>query len=71
MIKRQSCPVCKNELPDDLTYSPFCSERCQKVDLFRWFEGKYAVVDQLDPVEAQILAAEGELPLANDSDSTH
>lgn len=68
MIKRQPCPICKKELPDEPTYSPFCSERCQKVDLFRWFDGKYAIVDQLDPMESQMLAAEGEVPLADHTD---
>ena len=22
---------------------PFCSERCRKIDLFRWFDGRYAL----------------------------
>jgi endogenous inhibitor of DNA gyrase (YacG/DUF329 family) len=28
---------------------PFCSVRCKQVDLWRWCEGKYAVVDALTP----------------------
>ncbi len=65
MIKRQDCPVCEKELPAKTPESfPFCSDRCQKVDLFRWFDGKYAIVEQLDPVEAQLMAMDGELPLA-------
>ena len=28
---------------------PFCSERCRKIDLFRWFDGRYAIVDELSP----------------------
>lgn len=45
---------------------PFCSERCRKIDLFRWFDGRYAIVEKL--TEEQLEAAEygasdpGELP---------
>jgi endogenous inhibitor of DNA gyrase (YacG/DUF329 family) len=28
---------------------PFCSERCQQIDLYRWSEGKYAIVEPIDP----------------------
>lgn len=65
MTNTQSCPICKNQLPEPAECTPFCSERCQKIDLFRWFEGKYAIVDQLDPIEAQVLAAEGDIPLSD------
>ena len=45
---------------------PFCSERCRKIDLFRWFDGRYPIVEKL--TEEQLEAAEygasdpGELP---------
>lgn len=69
MIKRQSCPVCNGELPEATPGTfPFCSERCQKVDFFRWCDGRYAIVEQLDPVEAQLMAMEGEVPLQDSSD---
>ena len=68
MIKRQSCPVCDGALPEETpTTFPFCSDRCQKVDFFRWCDGRYAIVEQLDPTEAQLMAMEGELPLADHS----
>jgi uncharacterized protein len=28
---------------------PFCSERCRQVDLLRWSQGKYAIVEPLTP----------------------
>lgn len=64
MIKRQTCPICKKDLPEQTPGTfPFCSERCQKVDFFRWCDGSYKIVDQLDPQEAQLMAIEGDVPL--------
>ncbi|MEX2285826.1 MAG: DNA gyrase inhibitor YacG [Planctomycetaceae bacterium] len=53
MIRPQTCPVCKKVL--DVTagaasrFLPFCSERCQQIDMYRWSTGKYAIVEPLDP----------------------
>ncbi len=51
MNKPLTCPICKKHLAgEDVTKSeffPFCSERCRHVDLFRWSEGKYAIVEPL------------------------
>lgn len=51
MIRPPTCPICDVELPAsaaaDSPVFPFCSRRCKQVDLLRWCEGKYAVVDQL------------------------
>ena len=33
----------------ELVLFPFCSERCRQVDLLRWSQGKYAIVEPLDP----------------------
>lgn len=52
MIRRLTCPVCEIELPPEIgghsPLFPFCSVRCRQVDLYRWLEGKYAIVEQLD-----------------------
>ena len=37
---------------------PFCSERCRSIDLFRWFDGRYAIVEDLS--EQQLAEAEFE-----------
>jgi len=36
---------------------PFCSERCRQVDLLRWCEGKYAIIEPAQPQDL-----ESELP---------
>ena len=52
MTKRTpQCPICKRRCPDTpeaATFRPFCSQRCQQVDLMRWVDGKYAIVDDID-----------------------
>lgn len=51
MIQRMTCPVCERELPLEITSDtplfPFCCRRCKEVDLFRWMNGDYALVEQL------------------------
>lgn len=53
MIKPPSCPICQKllagEAVRDSEFFPFCSERCRRVDFFRWNDGKYAIVEELDP----------------------
>jgi len=53
MIRPSSCPICKKAVPAPLerqpNWFPFCSERCRQVDLLRWCEGKYAIVEPLSP----------------------
>ena len=51
MIRPMTCPVCDKELSAEITGEsklfPFCSERCQQVDLYRWFNGDYAIVEPM------------------------
>ncbi len=62
MIKPTSCPVCRRQLPPETPDSfPFCSDRCRNVDFFRWCDGRYAIVEQLDPQTAELLAMDGEI----------
>ena len=35
------CPICHN--PSSAEDFPFCSDRCRKVDLHRWFSGHYII----------------------------
>jgi len=38
------CPTCGKPVEwKDNPFRPFCSERCQLVDLGRWVEGEYCV----------------------------
>ena len=45
------CPDCgkitRVAREQDAPYRPFCSERCQLVDLHHWFEGDYCISDPL------------------------
>ena len=34
-----NCPICDSEPTEK--YSPFCSSRCQRIDLHNWFVGAY------------------------------
>ena len=51
MVRLPSCPICEIELSATATTAsktfPFCGERCQQVDLLRWSDGKYAIVEPL------------------------
>ena len=37
----KSCPICRK--PVDADYKPFCSARCEKVDLGRWLGEAYVL----------------------------
>lgn len=65
MIQPVTCPICKKPLAPEAHGSacfPFCSKRCKQVDLVRWMDGKYAVVEELDPDQIMLQQFEGELP---------
>jgi endogenous inhibitor of DNA gyrase (YacG/DUF329 family) len=51
LIKSPSCPICGKSIEDpaDCRTLPFCSKRCRQVDFFRWWDGRYAVVEDLGP----------------------
>ena len=42
------CPICGK--PRDPKHAPFCSRRCQDIDLGRWLKGSYVIPGK--PVEA-------------------
>jgi endogenous inhibitor of DNA gyrase (YacG/DUF329 family) len=47
MIQPILCPICQKPATD-LSKTPFCTERCRKIDFFRWWDGRYAITQ---PVE--------------------
>jgi len=53
VIQHMTCPICKKPLEVELagskSFRPFCSDRCRKVDFHRWWDGKYSIVEELDP----------------------
>jgi uncharacterized protein len=60
VIRQPTCPICSKAIaPENIRNSvnfPFCSERCRQVDLLRWSQGNYAIVEPLDPrrVESEL-----------------
>lgn len=56
-----ACPICKKELTAEAKNRPFCSRRCQLIDLGNWLGEKYAVPGEEAPDQAtQSEAASGE-----------
>lgn len=66
MIRPQTCPICGKDLAADAAlesqWFPFCSKRCRQIDLYRWSEGKYGIVEPLSPLDldAEATGHEGE-----------
>ncbi|OUR75555.1 DNA gyrase inhibitor YacG [Alphaproteobacteria bacterium 46_93_T64] len=40
-ISNQKCPQCSKKA--DKTFRPFCSKRCQQLDLGKWLNESYAI----------------------------
>ena len=57
MVRPLHCPICNTTLPAtdaiQSQFFPLCTERCRNVDLMRWSDGRYAIVEPLS--EDQIL----------------
>jgi len=53
MVRASTCPICNTPLPPESAtrskWFPFCGERCRNVDLARWSDGRYAIVENLTP----------------------
>ena len=44
MPLRVMCPTCRKETAwENNPHRPFCSERCQLIDLGAWTEGRYRI----------------------------
>ena len=65
MIRPHQCPVCDKSVstsdPEGAKQFPFCSSRCRQIDLFRWTEGRYAIVEDIDTMVAQFLAEDPDI----------
>ncbi len=72
MIRPHRCPVCDKEFvaseKQPETFFPFCSSRCRSIDLFRWWDGRYRIVEDLDPQTAELLAQDPELSSESSND---
>jgi len=44
MTRRIKCPTCRHETEwDNNPHRPFCSKRCQLIDLGAWVEERYRI----------------------------
>ncbi len=49
MTRKTKCPTCRGDsVKDGNKVFPFCSERCQLIDLGRWINEEYRVPDEPD-----------------------
>ena len=55
MVRLMTCPICGKPVPPAVdpaaSTTPFCSLRCKQVDFCRWNDGRYAIVEPLDPAK--------------------
>ncbi len=42
------CPICRKGVSLDDPFMPFCSERCQLLDLGNWASEKYVISSPID-----------------------
>ena len=70
MIRPQTCPICGKDLAADAAleskWFPFCSKRCRQIDLYRWSQGKYAILEPLTPEDLEAFDEQGD-PYDSDS----
>ncbi len=54
----KACPICGK--PSQERYTPFCSARCQQVDLSRWLGEVYVVPGDEPPANSDEPSGSGE-----------
>jgi endogenous inhibitor of DNA gyrase (YacG/DUF329 family) len=54
------CNICQAALPprESNPAFPFCSDRCQLIDLGRWLDGAYRVPEPATPADADFMMSE-------------
>jgi uncharacterized protein len=58
-MQNMRCPICKQNITwEGNAFRPFCSERCQMIDLDNWLEGRYRIPVPTDPDE-EIVSEDG------------
>lgn len=43
-----ACPICKQPTGEGNPHYPFCSKRCQTIDLGRWADGAYKITRPIE-----------------------
>ena len=66
------CPNCKNLVEyKDNPFRPFCSERCQLIDLGAWASGDHAIAADHSPEsEEDVPASQIQTPKPSDDDES-
>jgi uncharacterized protein len=49
------CPICQR--PMTAEFRPFCSKRCQQVDLGKWLKGRYRIPTNEAPTDQPVPGA--------------
>ena len=55
-----TCAICSKAYPKEVEHRPFCSKRCQQVDLGRWLSGGYRIASDEPPDEVELEIARRE-----------
>ena len=48
IIMKRNCINCQKEIDKQDKYFPFCSDKCSKIDLFRWLDNRYVISKLID-----------------------
>ena len=40
---KNKCIICQKQINKKDKFFPFCSDKCSKVDLFRWLDDRYVI----------------------------
>ncbi|MCL4136270.1 UNVERIFIED_CONTAM: hypothetical protein GTU68_016589 [Idotea baltica] len=51
--KAYTCPKCKGNFQNTNSCFPFCSKRCQMIDLGNWSSGSYAIPAEDQNIDRQ------------------
>lgn len=63
-VLKVKCPQCKIEFSYyESEFRPFCTDRCQKIDLGHWFQESYTV-----PTKESTLDAEKEIDVEDNNE---
>jgi uncharacterized protein len=67
-----SCSTCgRRFFLDETTTPPFCSERCQMIDLGRWLDESIGVPFEGDPEDTPVEYRKGDEGEDGDEDASH
>ena len=48
IIMKSNCIHCQKEIDKQDKNFPFCSDKCSKIDLFRWLDNRYVISKDID-----------------------